>query len=143
MIITFGQTTGMKRTQDRKMALLYAITEVLTQAPDFKPFPGEIVDIPAERFTTLLAQILETANKPGWATFPGYHWEPVFEEEETIAALQLRGYRSTTYTAQVVTPSIYTAPPLPTPPALPPTPTLIVEPIPYTPPVRTPATQPL
>jgi len=87
-----------RRTAYRQMALQYAVTAVLTEAPDVEAFPGRKVAIPAERFRALVTQIVETANQPGWATNPGFLWDPPFTQEEAARDLQQRGYQPATLT---------------------------------------------
>lgn len=88
-----GLRLGQERkTSHRPMALQYAVTEVLRQAPDLEPFPGRRVLLPADRFSALAASIADTANQPGWATSPGFTWTPAFSEGEAGRSLQQRGY---------------------------------------------------
>lgn len=107
-------------TGTRLMALQYAVTEVLTNAPDLEAFPGQRLQISPERYNAVIVDILQTANQPGWATNPGYVWTPAFVEEEALRALQGRGYTQTL-----------------TAPVVPVMPTMVVSPVDYTPAIRT------
>lgn len=120
MIVSLGQTetlTSQRTTGYRPMALQYAVTAVLTQAPDLEPFPGRQVIIQAERFAALVTQIVQTANQPGWATSPGYTWTPVFTAEEAARELQQRGYQAVDSPVGI------------------PSPVVVVSPVPYTAPI--------
>lgn len=130
MIINMGQTdtlTTEKRTAYRPMALQYAVTAVLTQAPDVEPFAGKQVIIPAERFAALVTRIVETANQPGWATNPGYTWTPIFTREEAATGLRRRGYQPGEIPVTVPSPTVI----VPAVPYTTPTPVIVIQPEPY------------
>jgi len=142
MIVSLGQTpTGQKQTGYRPMALQYAVTHVLTQAPDLEPFPGRQVIIQAERFAALVTQIVQTANQSGWATSPGYTWTPVFTPEEAARNLELRGYQAVDTPVVIPSPVVVVSPvpyTAPIPSIEPPpyyTPVPVVSPVPYTAPI--------
>ncbi len=96
-IDSLGQTdaiTTEKRTAFRQMALQHAVSAVLKAAADLTPYPGRVVELADPRFHALVNLVVETANRPGWATNPGYTWTPAFTEAEAVRALSQVGYRS-------------------------------------------------
>lgn len=105
-----GVLPNTRKTAFREMALQFARSAALTQAPDLEPFPGRIVELPAARASALVAVILDAANSPGWATDPGFTWTPVFTQAEALRALKGVGYVSAAPLTAVPTPSSPTTP---------------------------------